>query len=280
MGRSRRSRRSRPRGRLLHVRSRFSRAAAGTAGSAASWWRTLHPPPEPLHPYFAHEGKRMRECVFRGNRMLIDDVNPRLQDAWKKDGRNGHFPFAAAQKVWRTEHCPRINPYGSEDCPYDRSDCTLAYYAAMIRALDAHPDNFVAFSRTVALNSGVDRADNKPLARDRVRTNGHPVRTRGVRAGPGEGPVDDLAKPAWLRLGELADAERSGLHRSPGLTRVGTLLGTDDVRSHLAPRGRDEGEESADDDGDGERDLRPSPPLHRLGYEPPSGDPDLHQGGE
>lgn len=263
------------------------RAAGGTEDPRASWSRTLHPPPDGLQQHFAQRGKLTRECVFRGNEMLREDINPRLQEAWKADGRKGYFPFSGAQKVWRTEHCPQINPYGSEDCPYGRDECSIAYFAAMTKTIDSHPDNFIAFARTVARNLGMIRSDNKPLARDRIRTSGHSTRRRSLRAGPREGLVDDVEAPGRSRLhelpgplGEMEGRERPDMYRPSGFTRIGTLLGADDLRPHLAARRRDESEKATDNDGDRDGDLPSASPVDSVGGDAPTGDPQVPTGGE
>lgn len=116
------------------------------------------------------------ECVFKAP-FLRTEINARLYE------RDPRTPFGMFSKIWREEHCRTLNPYGSEDCPYDERDCALAYYAAVSHA-QATPGvrSMPAFFRSVAKRMGLERADDKPLARDRVnrRTNG---RTEAPRSG-------------------------------------------------------------------------------------------------
>lgn len=193
----------------------------------------------------------MRECIFRGNVMLQEDVNPRLQKAWEESGRKGYFPFSAATKLFRKEHCPQINPYGSDFCPYGRDQCTLAYYAVATEALSHNPDNYVAYLRGLTKTRGMDRAERKPLERDRIirRTDGLSGGTSGVRAGTGPGYLHVVDEDASGGGPERVSRDDDGnLHRAAHRpVRLGDLFGKSDVRSRSRARGRDEGEAGSDE---------------------------------
>jgi hypothetical protein len=101
-------------------------------------------------------------CVFRGA-FIREEVDPRIKSAWK-----GRPPWGDLRRTWKIEHCRRVNPTGHpEDCPYPERDCALAFLSAVLQVADA--DNPGAMFRRVAAYRGMDRADSKPLARDRHR---------------------------------------------------------------------------------------------------------------
>lgn len=113
-------------------------------------------------------------CVFRRPE-IRQDVNPRLQRAYRESIKPGADPpYGALQGLWRREHCREINPYGSDTCPYEARDCILAYYKTAMDAIEQPGVRSVTgLFRILAHRRGLDRAENKPLARDRVRsTNG------------------------------------------------------------------------------------------------------------
>lgn len=219
-------------------------------------------------------------CIFFED-FTKEQVFPRIyEDDPKAD-------FGAYIRLWRKQHCSMINPFGSDDCPYAVEDCALAFLKTVLDSRDAKISRTGLFS-TMAKTRGIDRADNKPLARDRtLRTYGHQSETTGLRSGPRAGSADDLAgvqpSPVEPRYGGLSGMARDG---SLGLRRpayrpqsIGGLLRGDDPGPRTQPYRRHQGEASADHDGDARDPVQPPPP-ERLGDQPPSGDPDLHQGGE
>jgi hypothetical protein len=161
-------------------------------------------------------------CII-AEKFTREEVNPRIQQA---NIHPGDAPFGAFSRAWRQLHCPEINPYGSEDCPFDHRDCALAYYKTAVDAVQTPGvRDPVAYFRTLARRRGADRADNRPLARERMRTDG-------------QGPRQPGASPGNLGAGH--DVRRS-LARPRS---VGDLLGRPDSRPLLAPPGRGEGQES------------------------------------
>jgi len=213
-------------------------------------------------------------CVFAGD-FIEKQVNPRLYEQDKTT------PFGAFQRAWRTFHCAEINPYGSESCPYAEEDCAIAYLMAAQQALGARKSRIGLF-QILAQKRGWQRAENKPLARSRiVRTDGHQNGASDLRDGPGAGPGDDLGHGgtpgtpgplAQLRTVDL----RSSSHRPQS---IGELLRGDGAGPRTQPYRRHEEQEAADDHGDTGDPVSP-PSSRRLGDQPPSGNPGLHQGGE
>lgn len=145
--------------------------------------------------------KKRYICVFR-HPLIHDQVNPRL------GALNKNAPYGAFQRIWRQVHCPAINPYGSEDCPYRAEDCVIAYWKTATDALTQAKTSPIGLFRILATRRGYDRAENKPLARDRDEAG---ARGRGDPEGP------------RLR------------GSTSGPVRIGTLLGALDPRTRQRP---------------------------------------------
>src|SRR5258708_5012991 len=144
---------------------------------------------------------RKFSCVFR-HPMIHDEVNPRLAAISKK------APFGAFQRIWRTEHCQNLNRWSSDDCPYRKEDCVIAYWKTASDALNAETSPIGLF-RILARRRAYDRAENKPLMRDKDEAVG---RGRG-------------------------DQPRQGLPRAAtGPTRVGDVLGALDLGARDRPQ--------------------------------------------
>jgi len=219
-------------------------------------------------------------CVFLGP-IIRDEVNPILYDQFPK------LPFGAFQRAWRKQHCATINPYGSESCPYDERDCAMAFLAAAEDAMAAKTSP-VGLFRAIARSTGLRRSESKPLARYRiVRTDGHEVGSPDLRRSPTTGPDDDLVgRPGVPRqepMGRAGTVPSVGAERVRGTDHrpqsIRSLLRGDGAGPRTHPYGWDERKATTDNDGDAGDPLSPPSPR-RLGDQPPSGDPDLHQGGE
>lgn len=213
-------------------------------------------------------------CIF-GLEFTRKDIHKRLYKQYPK------YPFGAFTRAWRWEHCARINPYGSESCPYEPTDCALAYFKTAQDAMEAHTSK-VGLFKALAKRRGMIRAENKPLPRDRVRTDGLEERASGLRSGARTGPDDDLLEdgtPAPSLTRPLARDESVGLRRKAAPTSIGALLRPDGEGSRPRTRRWDEGQESTDHNGQSGDPVSP-PSSERLGDQPPSGDPGLHQGGQ
>ena len=148
-------------------------------------------------------------CVFRGS-FVREQVDPRIKEAWP-----GRAPWGDLRKTWKTQHCLRVNPTGyPEDCPYSEEDCAMSFLQAAL--IVASADRPGAMFRVLAANRGAERADNRPLARDRVPTRrtsdmGLPRETGEVRV--------------------VAAAPDQALHgRRTAPVSIGSLLGSYDPR--------------------------------------------------
>lgn len=130
-------------------------------------------------------------CVFR-DKIIRESVNPQLHRI------DPTTPYAAFQKVFRSEHCATLNPYGSESCPYSKEDCALAYFRDAQRTLvSANPRTRIGYFRKVTRSSAAIRADDKPLARDTLkRTDGQTTNVqRPVGSGDDEGRRVRTSRP-------------------------------------------------------------------------------------
>lgn len=109
-----------------------------------------------------------------------EQVDPRIATTWASFGFRPKF--GDLRKIWRTRHCKTLNPYSSEHCAYDPSDCAMAYLVCAQRAAQMSRTNPVGYFWKAAHSMAVVRADEKPLAR--TQGSGHPgAATTGARSG-------------------------------------------------------------------------------------------------
>lgn len=177
-------------------------------------------------------------CIFSEPGMR--EQRDLIQRLWRsRFGKSA--PFGYFTKTWRERHCATLNPYGSEDCPYAKAECMTAFGLA---AMDASNwlDPKGRFYHSVRASAAM-RADNKPLSRDRMRTDGPqgPGDSRGSiprhqpRPDPGLGggaesrtrdESDQLAPTSGSR-----DMRRSGR----GLVPMDEVLRSLDLGPHQKP---------------------------------------------
>jgi hypothetical protein len=144
-------------------------------------------------------------CIFRG-RFIRDQVDPRVKELWEKT-TGKPAPFGRLRLNFQREHCRSINPYGSEGCPYREEECALAFLSAVQNSLLPWVEDPAAYFVKVARSGGIERADNKPLAREHHREEGsgqpgvarrdlqprHGGRVAAVRGvHPSQGPVPEV----------------------------------------------------------------------------------------
>jgi hypothetical protein len=116
-------------------------------------------------------------CIFTGETGKVAAEGVR---------RMGGTQYAAYQKLWRTEVCARINPYGGEYCAFRKGDCMIAYLDLVQDQLDLGTG--LGWFRTEAKRRGLERSENKPHNRTDVQTKG-PSDSGDVRAGRNTRPT-------------------------------------------------------------------------------------------
>lgn len=202
------------------------------------------------------------QCIFRG-RLVREQVDPRLAREFDD------VPFGDFRRTWRSEHCARINPYGSEDCPYSEAECARSFYQTAREAMGGVRPG--AYFRRLARSSGIDRADSKPLRRyaaqgpgdARTPKVGVPARHDGLVGLPGtRGP-----EPAADR-GLSEDEEASVRRANARPVGIGELLGSLNLGPRQGPA--DDGQASSIGPGPSGNPVRKPSPVDGLGDEPPS----------
>ena len=180
-----------------------------------------------------------RPCVF-STAFIRETVDPVVASVWEE--RLGtKAPFGKLRQMWKTQHCTKDDPYNT-GCPYPMEDCALAFLIAVQRTAAAHPARPTGYFRTVALTLGLDRADNKPLARDIVRrTDVHKERdTSSLASGDRSRRPGNAEGAGTPGIHEAGDApvvpSETGLRRADHRpVRIGELLGSINVRPHQGP---------------------------------------------
>jgi hypothetical protein len=155
-------------------------------------------------------------CVF-STEFVRTQVDPRVLEAFEACGKRPKFGDLRQQ--WRRQHCAVLNPYSSSTCPYAPEDCALAFLTACQRSADkASP---VGYFRKIARSMALDRAENKPLERERERPGNaraapiHPEAGSDVRS-PQTGPTRIGALLGSLNLGPYPRPERDGRGEAEG----------------------------------------------------------------
>lgn len=184
-------------------------------------------------------------CIFRG-RFIREQIDPRVKDLWERT-TGKPAPFGRLRLAFQKGHCSAINPYGSDSCPYREEECALAFLSAVQNSLLPWVEDPAAYFVKVARSAGVERADNKPLARERHREEGssHPGGLRPGRGPRRNGGVAQVgrADPSPRVVPEVLDEED---HLRRARTRpdaIGDLLGALNLGSRQGPA--NDGKESA-----------------------------------
>ncbi len=168
-----------------------------------------------------------QSCVFRG-RYVREQIDPQVKVLWERTTKKP-APFGRLRMNFQREHCRAINPYGGE-CPYREEECGQAFLAAVKNSLLPWIEDPAAYFVMVARMSGVDRADRKPLAREKHRAEepGHPG-DAPVHLGQGStGDVGGIGGAQAGRGGEpLLPEEEDHLRRASRRPQpIGNLLGS------------------------------------------------------
>lgn len=130
-------------------------------------------------------------CIFKGE-MAVQRLDPAVKKLW--DSRRQDRPkWGDLRNTFRREHCYRINPWGSETCPFAEAACGLAFYNAVDQSLYAR--NPYGYFRSVCRSTGAARADLGQELRARMRTDEGRAGRGGLRAGPPDGLRDERQPP-------------------------------------------------------------------------------------
>jgi len=156
------------------------------------------------------------KCVF-STPFIREQVDPRVKKLWSDRYGKG-APFGNLRLMWKERHCATLNPYGSENCPYRPEDCALAFLAAVERVTAPDVTNPTGMFRTISTLMAAERADNKPLARDRI-----------VNVGSKEGPSNTRTPAGDIPAGP---GVRS---RTAVPQRISELLGSLDLGARKGP---------------------------------------------
>lgn len=105
-------------------------------------------------------------CVFGGS-FIREQIDPRVKEIWEK-ATGQPAPFGRLRRAFQTEHCSKINPYAGE-CPYRVEECAMAFLSGVQNSTLPWIEDPAAYFVKLVASTGIDRADNKPLARDRHR---------------------------------------------------------------------------------------------------------------
>ena len=175
---------------------------------------------------------RRYPCVFSDS-FTKEQIDPRVQREWMEAHGKG-APFGDLRRSWKGEHCATINPYGSDSCPYAREECATAFLSAVQTACSPGIRNSAAYFKKVAKSTGLTRAENKPLARDR-RDEGSSLAGGGgggLRPGrtPGMAPFGGV-HPSQGVVPEVLDEEDHLRRARTRPVSIGSLLGSNNDRA-------------------------------------------------
>ena len=183
----------------------------------------------------------MGKCVF-GEAFVLHEIDPRIKAIYERLGKKA--PFGDFRRSWNAYHCVRLG--GRDDCPYNATDCALAFYQAAERAATAQRPG--AMFRVLARSAATHRLEHKPLARENPRYTAaawsvpHSV---GIppRAGAGPrrlGSVQGAAPWDTVDVGESGPLVRRRLSRPQ---RIGEVFRSLDARPREVPP--DDGQEGS-----------------------------------
>jgi hypothetical protein len=170
--------------------------------------------------------------------IATERLGPAIKRLWESR-RSDRPKWGDLRNTFRREHCYRVNPYGSETCPFRDADCAMAFYAAVESSLYA--TNPHGYFKAVCRSTGAARADLGAELRARMRTDvtieGAVDRTGppGVRAGPRD-RLRAEPEPPVVRGMETPDTVRGVRRMATGPVPLGDVLRTFDLGSPARPR--------------------------------------------
>jgi hypothetical protein len=175
-----------------------------------------------------------QSCVFK-EPFVREQIDPRVKSLWEKT-TGKPAPFGRLRMNFQREHCSKINPYAGE-CPYRVEECGMAFLSAVQASLLPWIEDPAAYFVKVARSAGIERADNKPLAREQHRDVHQAGDDRSGRSGHGTGRPGDLAHVRGVhpsqRLGaEVLDEEDHLRRAHVRPNSIGSLLGALNLGPH------------------------------------------------
>ena len=175
----------------------------------------------------------LRPCVFK-EAFVRTQIDPRVKEIWEK-ATGQPAPFGRLRRAFQQGHCAKINFYTGSECPYRPEECAMAFLSGVQNATLPWIEDPAAYFVKLVESTGITRADEKPLARERHREEG----SRDA------GPAGDRHPAGQGRHGsggaEDEDRLRRAAHRPEA---IGSLLGSLDLGPHQG-RGPD-GSESTE----------------------------------
>ena len=176
-------------------------------------------------------------CIFR-TELATERLDPAVKKLWDSK-RTDRPKWGDLRNTFRREHCYRVNPWGSETCPFEPAACGLAFYNAIDQSLYAR--NPYGYFRSVCRSTGAARADLGAELRGRMRTDEGGAGRGGLRAGPSHG-LRAEQQPLLIRSVESPEPVRGVRGTSTQPSTLGDVLRTLDLRSR-PPTRRDSDED-------------------------------------
>ena len=176
-------------------------------------------------------------CIFK-TPLATERLDPAVKKLWERN-RSDRPKWGDLRTMFRKQHCKRVNPWGSETCPFEETACAMAFYTALEQSLDAR--NPYGYFMSVCRSTGAMRADLGTELRARMRTDGADEGRVGTaeKGSLREGPVDRLRTERdapVVRGVEGSDPTRGVRGVAAGPESVGDVLRGLGVGSRPRPR--------------------------------------------
>lgn len=182
-------------------------------------------------------------CIFK-QPIATERLDPAIKKLWESR-RSDRPKWGDLRNTFRQQHCYRVNPWGSETCPFEEATCALAFYNAVEQSLNAR--NPYGYFIGVCRSSGARRADLGVELRARMRTDAEPRRLEGAGMeglrSRSTGGLRPQPEPALIRGVESGEPVRGVRGSSARPTPLGDVLGTLDLGSPAQPREDGDAEE-------------------------------------
>lgn len=173
-------------------------------------------------------------CIFK-QPIATERLDPAIKKLWESR-RSDRPKWGDLRNTFRREHCYRLNPWGSETCPFKVESCAMAFYTAVEQSLDAR--NPYGYFISVCRSSGAMRADLGVELRARMRTDVSQLggaRVDDLRERPMDRVPPERQRPVVPSV-ETGEPSRSLRGSAVRPTPLGDVLGTLGLGSHPRPR--------------------------------------------